>query len=135
MGWPETVRKSDFEIEWFSGTGAGGQYRNRHPNCCRLTHRPTGKRSTGQSNRERPANLREAFRSLAKILVPLMIAAQEREKPESQSAERVRTYHYPRRTVTDHRVPKESFPLEKTINGDLDPVIKAVQQARAKGEE
>ena len=28
-----SVTKKDFSITWFSGTGAGGQYRNKHQNC------------------------------------------------------------------------------------------------------
>jgi len=35
-------KDSDFRIEWFSGTGNGGQHRNRHKNSCRLIHKSTG---------------------------------------------------------------------------------------------
>ena len=59
------LTKKDFRVDWFSGTGAGGQYRNKHQNCCRITHVATGLVATGQSNRDRPSNQREAFRSLA----------------------------------------------------------------------
>lgn len=55
---------SDFEVTWFSGTGAGGQYRNHHCNCCRIKHKETGIIGTGQSNRNQEANKKEAFMSL-----------------------------------------------------------------------
>ena len=61
-----SITKKDFKIEWFSGRGAGGQHRNKHQNCCRLTHLESGVTTTGQSHRNREANLREAFRSLIK---------------------------------------------------------------------
>lgn len=61
-----SVTKKDFDITWFSGTGAGGQYRNRHMNCCRLKHRDTGVITTGQSNRDRVSNQKEALHSMAK---------------------------------------------------------------------
>jgi len=53
-----SVTKKDLEIEYFSGTGAGGQYRNKHQNCVRLKHPDSGAIVTGQSNRERSSNLR-----------------------------------------------------------------------------
>lgn len=59
-----TVTKKDFDITWFSGTGAGGQHRNKHQNSCRLKHRETGIIKTGQSHREREANKREAFEAM-----------------------------------------------------------------------
>jgi len=61
-----SVTKKDLELTWFSGTGGGGQHRNKHMNCARIRHVETGIISTGQSNRERPANLKEALRGLAK---------------------------------------------------------------------
>lgn len=59
-----SVTKKDLTISYFSGTGAGGQHRNKHQNCVRMTHPESGARSTGQSNRERQANLREAFKGI-----------------------------------------------------------------------
>lgn len=59
------VTKDDFDVSWFSGTGAGGQHRNRHMNCCRLKHKDTGIIKTGQSHREKQANQSEALNSMA----------------------------------------------------------------------
>ncbi len=59
-----SVTKKDFDIHYFSGTGAGGQHRNRHMNSCRLYHRDSGARSTGQSSKSRQNNLKEAFKSI-----------------------------------------------------------------------
>lgn len=59
-----SITKKDFTTTWFSGTGAGGQYRNKHQNSCRIRHKETGVIGTGQSNRNRVANQREAFKSV-----------------------------------------------------------------------
>jgi len=59
-----SITKKDFTLTWFSGTGAGGQYRNKHQNCCRIKHNETGIIGTGQSNRSQVANQREAFTGL-----------------------------------------------------------------------
>jgi len=56
-----SVTKKDLEISYFSGTGPGGQNRNKVQNCVRMRHPESGASSTGQSNRDRQANLREAF--------------------------------------------------------------------------
>jgi len=57
------VRDSDLVVSWFSGSGAGGQHRNKHQNCCRVTHVPTGVTRAAQG-RERSKNLREATESV-----------------------------------------------------------------------
>jgi len=59
-----SVTRKDFQIEFFSGTGAGGQHRNKHQNCVRLYHPASGARATGQSHRNRQANLKQAFEGL-----------------------------------------------------------------------
>jgi len=59
-----SITKKDFTMTWFSGTGAGGQHRNKHQNCCRIKHNESGVIGTGQSNRDRRANQKEAFGGL-----------------------------------------------------------------------
>lgn len=61
-----SVTKKDLRIEYFSGRGAGGQHRNKHQNCVRIFHEQSGAMATGQSNKKRIANLREAFNGLIK---------------------------------------------------------------------
>lgn len=59
-----SITKKDLKIDFFSGTGAGGQHRNKHQNCVRLRHSESGTIVTGQSYKERSANVGEALRNL-----------------------------------------------------------------------
>ena len=61
-----SVTKDDLDVDWFSGTGCGGQYRNKHQNCCRIRHKDSGAIATGQSQRDRVSNLKEAMENLTK---------------------------------------------------------------------
>ncbi len=58
---------TDFHIEWFSGTGKGGQHRNKKMNSCRVKHLPTGLMESRQG-RKRESNLRDAKQALLKQL-------------------------------------------------------------------
>lgn len=60
-----SVTKKDLNISFFSGTGAGGQHRNKHMNCVRMYHKPSGASATGQSNRNRKSNLVDALHGIA----------------------------------------------------------------------
>lgn len=60
-----SINKKDLNIDFFSGTGGGGQFRNRHKNCIRIRHKDSGVIVTGQSHRERKSNMREALNNLA----------------------------------------------------------------------
>lgn len=59
-----SITSKDFKIEWFSGSGAGGQHRNKHQNCCRMTHIDSGVMKSGTKHREREKNKRDAFNSI-----------------------------------------------------------------------
>ncbi len=61
-----SVTKKDLNITWFSGKGAGGQYRNKHQNCCRIKHKESGVIVTGQDERSQKQNLKNAFLRLTK---------------------------------------------------------------------
>lgn len=59
-----SITKKDFKIDYFSGTGSGGQHRNKHQNCVRLQHLDSGIIVTGQSYKERLSNIKEALNNL-----------------------------------------------------------------------
>jgi len=60
-----SVTKKDLVIEYFSGTGAGGQHRNRHKNSCRVKHLESGAIGTCQDQRSKLQNTKIAFRRMA----------------------------------------------------------------------
>jgi protein subunit release factor A len=109
--------KKDFRVDWFSGTGGGGQYRNKHQNCCRIVHIETGIMSTGQSYRERPANQKEAFNRLAQKLIAYYA---EPEAERRRLTNVIRTYHFERGMADDGAISK---PVDKSMNGELDDFI------------
>ncbi len=91
------LTKKDFEIQWFSGSGGGGQHRNKHQNCCRIIHKDTGLSAQSTRHKERSANKKEAFTTLAKLI----IAHYEEPKERRESTETIRTYHAVRNEVHD----------------------------------
>ena len=93
------LRKKDFKIDWFSGSGAGGQYRNRHMNTCRITHIATGLRAMCGDYRERPKNQAAAFKKLAERVIE-HYRAQDTDRPVVNTSV-IRTYHEPDQRVKD----------------------------------
>ena len=92
------LTKKDFSVVWFSGTGAGGQHRNKHQNCCRITHIKTGLSSIGTSSRERINNQREAFTALAKKVIAKLCI--DEQLPETNKTV-IRNYNKSRNEVHD----------------------------------
>ena len=93
--------RKDFRLDWYSGSGAGGQHRNKHQNCLRLTHIPSGITVTAADGRDRPSNQRRAFERLRPKL-EAWVRAQIGEAHYPRSDEVVRTYHEADNRVTDH---------------------------------
>lgn len=92
--------KDDFDIQWFSGTGAGGQHRNKHQNCVRITHKESGITCIGQNHRERSRNIYDALHNMADLLAEEYYPRPEKERnPETDV---VRTYNTVNNRVVDH---------------------------------
>ncbi len=95
--------KKDFKIDWFSGTGAGGQHRNKTQNCVRITHIQSGLKSVGQRGRSRHQNFSEAFSALGKQLEAWIVAQINKDATERiKNTETIRTYHAVDNRVVDH---------------------------------
>lgn len=94
-----TITEDQFRFEWFSGTGKGGQHRNKHQNCCRCIHIPTGITANGTNSRSREDNKRAAF-SVCRSRVE---AHYHQDTERFQAGhERIRTYHAADNRVVDH---------------------------------
>ena len=102
--------EEDFRAVWFSGTGKGGQHRNKTQCSLRLTHVPTGLVETRQS-RSRTDNLRDARAALDARLDALALEAGDRRASEErrrqggsgERSDKVRTWRFQEGQVIDHR--------------------------------
>ncbi len=124
MGWPENVRKSDLRIEYYRGSGKGGQHRNKRDTACRITHKETGTSACSEEHKSQEQNRRAAFKRLANQLVPMMKEKLRGKVEETDSSKRIRTYHAIRGTVRDDRIPGKQFDYDKVLDGDLDEIMR-----------
>ena len=116
------LSKKDFKLEWFSGTGAGGQHRNKHQNCCRITHIETGLKSQGTESRERITNQRVAFERLASLVLSYHAAP---EADRRQWGKTIRNYHGVRNEVHDKASGLKQTYKKVVVDADLTDMIQA----------
>lgn len=60
-----SLTKSDFRWDYYRGSGAGGQKRNKTENCCRCTHMLSGATGKSEEGRSKEQNKKRAFRRMA----------------------------------------------------------------------
>ena len=123
------LTKKDFRVDWFSGTGGGGQYRNKHQNCCRITHIETGLVATGQSHRERPSNQKEAFEKLARLVISYYAAPPEARRELTPT---IRNYHGCRNEVLDKASGFKQTYKEVVEKGDISKMVAARKKSVVK---
>jgi protein subunit release factor A len=58
----------DIDIDVYSGSGPGGQHRNKSEQCARLTHRPSGLVVVATASRSQRQNIKAAFAELQRRL-------------------------------------------------------------------
>ena len=126
------VDNKDLKIDTFRARGAGGQHVNVTDSAVRITHLPSGMIATCQDERSQIKNRAKALR----ILKARILEYQKRKQSQGIESERrkqigtgdrsekIRTYNFPQRRVTDHRGPVTLYRLEAIMEGDLDLVIK-----------
>jgi peptide chain release factor 1 len=128
------IEEKDLRIDVFRASGPGGQSVNTTDSAVRITHLPTGVVVSQQDEKSQHKNKAKAMRVLRS-----RIYEAERQKSDDERAqnrrsqvgsgdrsERIRTYNYPERRVTDHRVNLTLHKLDSVMNGDLDEVIQAL---------
>lgn len=116
----------DFRVEWFSGTGKGGQHRNRHQNCCRIIHPSSGLIATAQC-RSRENSFNEAKASILTRLNSGICAAAHLEVSgdrkaqvgSGQRGDKIRTYRFQDDSVKDHRTGRQET-VSRVMAGNFD---------------
>lgn len=127
------INPQDLRIDVQRSSGPGGQNVNKIESAVRITHLSTGLVVTCQEGRSQQHNREKALtvlraRLLAKKRTEEMAqrGAERRDQIGTAGrAEKIRTYNFPQNRVTDHRLNKSWHKLDKIIDGDLKPIIKA----------
>jgi len=131
------IDPKDLKIDVFRASGPGGQSVNTADSAIRVTHLPTGTVVVCQDERSQLKNRLKAMRVLrARILDHLEKESSAKEAKERKSqvgsgdrSEKIRTYNYPDRRVTDHRIGFVTHQLERVLDGDLDELTDALIEA------
>ena len=128
------VNKADLREDTFRASGAGGQHVNKTDSAIRLTHLPTGIVVECQEERSQHKNRAKA---LSLLHAKLRDAEESRRQTEAaptrkslvgsgDRSERIRTYNFPDRRVSDHRINLTIKRLPEILEGDLDEIIETL---------
>jgi peptide chain release factor 1 len=131
------IADDDLRIDVYRSSGPGGQGVNTTDSAVRITHLPSGIVVSCQNERSQLQNREQAMRMLRARLT----AAAEEEAASAASAarrsqvrtvdrsERIRTYNFPENRISDHRIGFKAYNLDQVLNGDLQALITALQEA------
>lgn len=131
------IDPNDLRIDVYRSSGPGGQSVNTTDSAVRITHIPTGVVVSMQNEKSQLQNREAGMRVLrARLLASAQeeAAAAASDSRRSQvrtvdRSERVRTYNFPENRISDHRVGFKAYNLDQVLDGALDDVIAALQQA------
>jgi peptide chain release factor 1 len=129
------IDPNDLQIDVYRSSGPGGQSVNTTDSAVRITHKPSGVVVSMQDEKSQLQNRERAMKVLRARLYERQVAEQQAEQAAARSAqvgtgeraEKIRTYNFPERRVTDHRVKLTVHNLDQVLQGDLDDVTAALQ--------
>jgi peptide chain release factor 1 len=131
------IPQDEIRIETFRSSGPGGQHVNVTDSAVRIIHEPTGIVVQCQDERSQHKNKAKAMRVLRAQLMDhqekeRMKEAAERRRSvigSGDRSEKIRTYNFPQRRVTDHRIGLDLYSLDAVLSGEMDDLIEPLHEA------
>ncbi len=131
------IPPSDIKMETCKSSGAGGQHINKTESAVRILHIPTGIVIECQEERSQFKNRDRAMKMLRAKLYEMERERRDTARADARRAqvgsgdrsEKIRTYNFPQRRVTDHRINFTLYTLESMLNGAMDAIIDALCEA------
>jgi peptide chain release factor 1 len=131
------IKPSDVRKDTYCSSGPGGQSVNTTYSAIRLTHIPSGIVVTCQDEKSQIKNFEKAMKVLRTRLYEsehqkYLDEISKKRKTMVSTGDRsakIRTYNYPQSRVTDHRINLTLYNLPVILDGDVQPLIDALQLA------
>jgi peptide chain release factor 1 len=131
------INPADIVVETMKSSGAGGQHVNKTESAVRLIHKPSGMVIECREERSQYKNRDKAMKLLRTRLYDQMCREQEGKLADARRSqvgtgdrsEKIRTYNYPQRRVTDHRIGYTVHTLDAFLNGNISGLIDALAAA------
>jgi len=131
------IDPQDLDITVQRASGPGGQGVNTTDSAVRIIHKPTGIMVFCADDR---SQIKNKARAMAVLRSRLLKAKEEEEKAKyahqrrsqigtGERSERIRTYNFPQNRMTDHRIGLTLYSLPQIMEGQIEPIINALQKA------
>lgn len=132
-----SIDPKDIRIDVFRSGGPGGQSVNTTDSAVRVTHLATGMTVSCQDEKSQHKNKAKALKILRARLYDFFESKQAAERASSRReqvktgdrSEKIRTYNFPDRRVTDHRIKLTVHNLEEFLDGELSQMLEALEEA------
>ncbi|HEV8121672.1 MAG TPA: peptide chain release factor 2 [Candidatus Polarisedimenticolia bacterium] len=133
------IEEKDLRVDTYRSSGAGGQHVNVTDSAVRITHLPSGIVVSCQNERSQHRNRDMAMRVLKARLYEQELQkrdekrrAEEGTKKDIDFGSQIRSYVLqPYQLIKDHRTGFETGDVNRVLDGDVDPFIRAFLLKRA----